>query len=169
MALLTLKPLYQCAGAFFIPWQKSLPDKHHFMAAMPSPALATVAGFFIWANNLQRNRKTMATAQNSKIKAKGKPRGKPIAKGQVLNAGGRPKKTEAELDLIAACKAKTPSALAVMSEIMENGEKEATRLQAALAIIERAYGKPVQPQDVNLSGMLLFQAIERRIVQHTGN
>ena len=111
----------------------------------------------------------MTTAQNSKIKAKGKPRGKPIAKGQVLNAGGRPKKTEAELDLIAACKAKTPSALAVMADIMENGEKEATRLQAALAIIERAYGKPVQPQDVNLSGTLLFQAIERRIVQHTGN
>jgi hypothetical protein len=49
VALLTLKPLYQCAGAFFISWQKSLPDKHHFMAAMPSPALATVAGFFIWS------------------------------------------------------------------------------------------------------------------------
>ena len=110
----------------------------------------------------------MATAQNSKIKAKGKPRGRPIAKGQVLNAGGRPKKTEAELDLIAACKAKTPEALEVMVDMMHNGEKENNRLTAAMAIIERAYGKPVQPQDVNLTGTL-FTAIEHRIVKHTGN
>ena len=90
-----------------------------------------------------------------------------FTKGASGNPGGRPKKTEEELDLIAACKAKTPSALAVMVDIMENGDKEATRLQAAQAIIERAYGKPVQPQDVSLSGGLLFQAIERRIVKAT--
>ena len=94
----------------------------------------------------------MTTAQKSKTKAK--PRGKPIAKGQVLNPGGRPKKTPQELDLIAACKEKTPEALAVIADIMVNGEKEQTRLTAALSIIERAYGKPVQPQDVNLSGDL---------------
>ncbi len=105
----------------------------------------------------------MTTAQNSKIKAKGKPRGKPIAKGQVLNAGGRPKKTPQELDLIAACKDKTPEALAVITDIMVNGEKEQTRLAAALSIIERAYGKPVQPQDVNLTGALIHR-IERVIV-----
>ena len=109
----------------------------------------------------------MTTAQKSKTKAK--PRGKPIAKGQVLNPGGRPKKTPQELDLIAACKEKTPEALNVITDIMTNGEKEQTRLAAALSIIERAYGKPVQPQDVNLSGSLLFTAIERRIVKHTGN
>lgn len=92
------------------------------------------------------------TAQKSKPKAK--PRGKPIAKGQVLNPGGRPKKTPQELDLIAACKSKTPEALDVIMEIMVNGEKEQTRLTAALSIIERAYGKPVQPQDVAVSGSL---------------
>jgi hypothetical protein len=92
------------------------------------------------------------TAQKSKVKAK--PRGKPIAKGQVLNPGGRPKKTPQELDLIAACKAKTPEALQVITDIMVNGEKEQTRLAAALSIIERAYGKPVQPQDVSISGDL---------------
>lgn len=106
----------------------------------------------------------MQTAQKSKTKAK--PRGKPIAKGQVLNPGGRPKKTVEELDLIAACKAKTPEALSVITDIMVNGEKEQTRLAAALSIIERAYGKPVQQQDVSLSGSVLFSAIERRIVQH---
>ncbi len=88
----------------------------------------------------------MTTAQKSKVKAK--PRGKPIVKGQVLNPGGRPKKTAQELDLIAACKEKTPAALLVITDIMTNGEKEQTRLAAALSIIERAYGKPVQPTTV---------------------
>jgi hypothetical protein len=109
----------------------------------------------------------MTTAQKSQVKAK--PRGKPIAKGQVLNPGGRPKKTPQELDLIAACKAKTPDALNVIVHIMENGEREQTRLSAAQSIIERAYGKPVQPTDMTLQGQLLFTAIERRIVQSAGN
>lgn len=108
----------------------------------------------------------MTTAQKSKNKAK--PRGKPISKGQVLNPGGRPKKTAEELDLISACKAKTPDALDVMVNMMNNGEQEKNRLTAAMAIIERAYGKPVQPQDVSLSGNL-FTVIEHRIVKHTGN
>lgn len=103
----------------------------------------------------------MATAQKSKTKAK--PRGRPIAKGQVLNPGGRPKKTPQELDLIAACKAKTPQALDVIIEIMEHGEREQVRLAAAMSIIERAYGKPVQPTDVALSGVIT--SIERRIVK----
>ena len=96
----------------------------------------------------------MKTTQKSGGKAK--PRGRPIQKGQVLNPGGRPKKTDEELDLIAACKAKTPQALAVMSEIMTSGEQEKNRLTAAMAIIERAYGKPVQPQDVDLTGNITF-------------
>lgn len=101
----------------------------------------------------------MTTAEKSKVKAK--PRGKPIQKGQVLNPGGRPKKTVQELDLIAACKEKTPDALAVILEIMQQGEKEATRLNAAQAIIERAYGKPVQPQDVKVEGNLHMTHAQR--------
>lgn len=76
------------------------------------------------------------------------------------NPGGRPPKTAQELDLIAACKEKTPAALAVIADLMENGEKEPTRLAAALSIIERAYGKPVQPQDVAHSGTVSFGWLE---------
>lgn len=104
----------------------------------------------------------MTVAQKSQVKGRG--RGRPIAKGQVLNPGGRPKKTPQELDLIAACKARTPDALNVILDIMENGEKEQTRLAAAQSVIERAYGKPVQPQDVALTGTLIT-VIERRIVR----
>lgn len=96
-------------------------------------------------------------AGNSEKTAK-KPRGKgkPFVKGVSANPTGRPKKTAEELDLIAACKDKTPSALSAIVGIMENGEKEDSRLKAALAIIERAYGKPVQPTETNLSGSLVF-------------
>lgn len=66
------------------------------------------------------------------------------------NPGGRPKRTEQEFELIAACKDKTPEALAVLESIMANGENERNRITAALAIIERAHGKAVQP--TTLSG-----------------
>ena len=102
----------------------------------------------------------MLIAQKSKTKAK--PRGRSIVKGQVLNPGGRPKKTLQELDLIAACKDKTPEALYVIADIMSNGEKEQTRLAAALAIIERAYGKPIQPQELNVTSVIT--RIERIII-----
>jgi hypothetical protein len=79
-----------------------------------------------------------------------KPRGKAFAKGSSGNPNGRPKRTPEELDLIAACKAKTPQALDTMVEIMERGENERNRLAAAQAIIERGYGKPTQPIEGNL-------------------
>lgn len=84
--------------------------------------------------------------------------------GKSGNPSGRPKKTEQELDLIAACKEKTPAAMNVIVDLMTNGEREQTRLTAAMAIIERAYGKPVQPQDVALSGAVAIGRIERVIV-----
>lgn len=98
----------------------------------------------------QKMSKTLL-AENRKKTAKGK--GRPFPKGVTGNPGGRPKRTPQEIDLIAACKDKTPAALAVMVEIMEYGEIERNRLAAAQAIIERAYGKPVQPTDNKHSGI----------------
>lgn len=83
-------------------------------------------------------------AENSKQTAK-KPRGTPFPKGKTGNPGGRPKRTPEELDLVAACKAKTPAALVVIERIMTTGENERNQLAAATAIIDRAYGKPTQP------------------------
>lgn len=79
-----------------------------------------------------------------------------FAKGVTGNPGGRPKRTPEEIDLVAACRAKTPDALNVMVEIMQNGEQEKNRLTAAQAIIERAYGKPVQPVDANANVDIRF-------------
>lgn len=71
-------------------------------------------------------------------------------KGQSGNPRGRPKKTEEERDLVAACKAKVPAALAVIERIMKSGQNERNQLSAAMAIIERAYGKAVETRNVNV-------------------
>ena len=100
----------------------------------------------------------MSAENKSKAGAKRPPppEGKPFAKGLSGNPGGRPKRTEAELDLIAACKAKTPDALATLVRIMETGEKERDQLTAAMTIIESAWGKPVQPTNNEHSGSVTF-------------
>lgn len=91
----------------------------------------------------------MSTTENSKRTAK--PRGKPFAKGVTGNPGGRPKRSGQELDLIAACKEKTPQALSVIVGIMEHGETEKNRLAAAQSIIERGYGKATQVIDATIT------------------
>lgn len=84
-------------------------------------------------------------------------------KGVSGNPGGRPKRTEQELDLIAACKDRTPAALAVIETIMLEGENERNKLAAAQAIIERAYGKPKETVEANVTGRI--ETITRRIVR----
>ncbi len=96
------------------------------------------------------------TAENSK---KQKPRGKSFEKGRTGNAGGRPKRTPEELDLVAACKAKAPEALAVLIEIMQNGEQEKNRMSAAQVIIERGYGKPTQAIDATVDAKLMVEIV----------
>ena len=72
-------------------------------------------------------------------------------KGQTGNPGGRPKRTAEEIDLIAACKTKTPAALAVIERLMTSASSDAVKLNAAMSIIERAYGKATQFVDAKVS------------------
>lgn len=88
--------------------------------------------------------KTTRPAENSK----NLPRGKPFQPGKSGNAGGRPRKTEEERTLEQMCRDKTPDALGVLIQIMESGEQERNRMTAAMAIIERGYGKAVQPTTI---------------------
>lgn len=88
--------------------------------------------------------KTTRPAENSKLA----PRGKPFQPGKTGNPGGRPKKTEEERTLEQMCRDKTPDALGVLIKIMEAGEQERNRMTAAMAIIERGYGKAVQPTTI---------------------
>lgn len=71
-------------------------------------------------------------------------------KGVSGNPGGRPPKTEEQRTLEAMCRDKSVEALAVLENIMANGENERNRITAALAIIERGHGKAIQ--QTTLSG-----------------
>jgi hypothetical protein len=82
---------------------------------------------------------------------------RPFKPGQSGNPSGRPKKTPEELDLIAACKEKTPQALSVIENVMVSGEQEKNRLIAAQYIIDRAYGKATQ--NVQADGDFRFEVI----------
>jgi hypothetical protein len=69
-------------------------------------------------------------------------------KGVSGNPSGRPKKTPEQFELEAACKMKAAEALDVMTQLMTSARQDSVRLQAALAIIERGHGKPLQRSEV---------------------
>ncbi len=69
------------------------------------------------------------------------PRGRPFQKGVSGNPGGRPRKTDEEVKLEEACRAKTREALEVIQNLMTNARSERVQLAAAMFIIERGWGK----------------------------
>ena len=87
-------------------------------------------------------------------------RGKPFAKGQSGNPGGRQAKTEEERSLEAMCREKTPEALATVLQIMQGGQQERARLAAAQYVIDRGWGKALE--SVKLSGTVEVVAKEQK-------
>lgn len=66
--------------------------------------------------------------------------------GKRAGAGRKPGSviTKAKRDLATAAKKYAPAALKTLAEIAAKGESESARVQAAVAILDRAYGKPPQ-------------------------
>jgi hypothetical protein len=61
------------------------------------------------------------------------------APGQAPNPGGRPKRTGAVRNL---ARQHTEMAISVLADICERGESEAARIAAAVALLDRAWGRP---------------------------
>ncbi len=72
-------------------------------------------------------------------------------KGGSGNPSGRPKRTPEELDLIAACKAKTPAALEVIEKLMNGASSDAVKLNAAVSIIDRGFGRATTVIDAKIT------------------
>jgi Family of unknown function (DUF5681) len=78
-----------------------------------------------------------------------KTRGRPFAKGQSGNPGGRPKELR---DVIELARSHGPEAIKTLADIMNNDQSPpAARVGAATAILDRGYGKPPQTIDANVN------------------
>ena len=89
--------------------------------------------------------------------------------GHKILSDGRPKIPD---DVKEALRAASPEAVALLVEIMQNPrEKTAYRLEAAKTILDRAYGKPAQSQDisVDMAGSVDVTTQIRRVLVEMDN
>ena len=102
------------------------------------------------ANRLKSGRKASRTA---------------FQPGQSGNPSGRPKLTEEEKaqrsELEEACKGKTKAALDTILKLMKAADKDSVRLNAAQFVIERGWGKALQPNEHSGKN---GQPIEHRVI-----
>lgn len=76
------------------------------------------------------------------------PRGRRFGEGQPTNAGGRPK---ALAEVIELARAHTVDAIKVLHDIATNERAAAVaRVSASNSLLERGWGKPVQPIDLTV-------------------
>lgn len=71
--------------------------------------------------------------------------GRPFQKGQSGNPGGRP---AIPADVIEAARTRTPVALATLEAICTRGKDEKARIAAAVALLDRAWGKPTERTEI---------------------
>ena len=77
-------------------------------------------------------------------------RGRPFSKGQSGNPGGRPKTNPEVIEML---KAATPAATALLVAVVENDQAPLRlRLQADEAVLDRVYGRALQPIDATIGG-----------------
>lgn len=73
---------------------------------------------------------------------------KPFKKGQSGNPGGRPKATT---ELREMARSHTAEAVATLASVMRKGKTEQARVIAANALLDRGYGKAMQPIEAEIS------------------
>ena len=64
----------------------------------------------------------------------------------------KPKRSVAELDLKSRARAYTEVSIRTLAGVAENGTQEAARVSAAIALLDRGWGKPNQPTENKIEG-----------------
>jgi hypothetical protein len=89
-----------------------------------------------------------------------KTRGRPFAKGQSSNPGGRAKELR---DVIQLARSRGPEGIKTLADIMNNDQAPpAARVGAATAILDRGYGKPPQTTDASVNALDKLSDDEQR-------
>ena len=75
-----------------------------------------------------------------------------FSKGQSANPGGRRKKTAEDIEVQQIARQHGATAIDALVKIATKGKSESARVSAAIALLDRGFGKPTQPveSDVNL-------------------
>ncbi len=77
-------------------------------------------------------------------------------KGKSGNPGGRPK---AYRDVVEAARKRTIKAIKTLESVMTTSDNDSARVKAAEVLLDRGWGKPVQPVDLDPHNR---QELERR-------
>lgn len=88
-----------------------------------------------------KTKREKAAAVNSGLTAKKRVVGKPFPPGVSGNPSGRP---AVPASVVEAARAHTQAALDTLAEICEHGEDEKARITAAVALLDRAWGKSIE-------------------------
>ena len=75
----------------------------------------------------------------------------PWVKGQSGNPGGRPKVVGEVRDL---AREQTGTAIATLTDICRNGRSESARVAAAVALLDRGWGRAVASTDLTLTTVI---------------
>ncbi len=73
------------------------------------------------------------------------PAGRPFQPGQSGNPSGRAKIPP---EVKEAARAHTPLAIATLAEVCQSGSSDSARVSAAVALLDRAWGKPEQHVEI---------------------
>lgn len=98
---------------------------------------------------------------NASPKGTAKPRGKPFEPGKSGNPGGRPKKTEQLRRIEDLARQHSEDAILALVDEARNGGG-APRVSAAVAILDRGWGKPVDRQEAGKPGEFNDKATEEK-------
>jgi hypothetical protein len=74
--------------------------------------------------------------------------GRPFQKGVSGNPGGRPKELQGILEL---ARQHAPAAMDTLLHVAKHGQSEAARVSAAIALLDRGFGKPNQSLDASIT------------------
>ena len=74
-------------------------------------------------------------------------------------------KKKLPMDLKSLARSYTTRAISTLGGIAEGGESEAARVAAAIALLDRGWGKPNQPHDAKVDGEL--RIVIRKLLKDT--